>query len=192
MFEWLRQFPNTAEAVLVEPSKAFCKWSKKLLLGSRPLQRVPVVKSNESAGSSTALSRPPRVESFSPAKLCIYRASAQSVPRTGGYFDVVTCLNVADRVPKPRALLSDLQRLLKPNGLLILASPMDWRHNTETAPKERFHNLRKLLPTTIWKILDEADVEYAVRLTDRQAIFYLSQVVAARKRSLAAHVPFAP
>lgn len=181
IFEWLQKFPNTDEAVLVEPSEVFNTWSKSLLLGSSTLEPIPTVKFHESPGYSTALRRPQRIASFSTAKVCFHCAKSSSVPCTDGYFDIVTCLNVADRVPRPRELLSDLQRLLKPSGILILASPMDWRHNNFTAKEEWFENLRELLPNTIWEVLDEADIEYAVRLTNRQAICYLSQVVAAKK-----------
>jgi hypothetical protein len=67
--------------------------------------------------------------------------------------------------------------------MLILASPMDWRHNKGTPKKKRFNNPHTLLPSTRWKLLDEANLDYAVRLTNRQAIFYISQVIAANKLS---------
>lgn len=183
IFEWLRAFSNTDEAVLVEPSKAFCTWAKRLLLQSGPFECIPIVMSHEAPGSSKPLRRPPRIDSFSAAKVCIHNGYAESLPRADGHFDIVTCLNVADRVPAPRVLLSELRRLLKTNGILILASPMDWRHNVDTPKKKRFNNLHTLLPSTRWKLLDEADLEYAVRLTNRQAIFYISQVIAASKLS---------
>lgn len=184
IFEWLLQFPNTEEAVLVEPSEAFNIWSKNLLLGLSPVESIPTVGRYANPSSSKPLRRPPRVESFSSARVSIICANSSAVPRADGYFDVVTCLNVADRVRDPRELLSDLRRILKPDGILILASPMDWRHNDGTTPKENwFENLRELLPNTVWKIMDEGDIEYACRLSDRQVISYLSQVVAAKRLS---------
>jgi 2-polyprenyl-3-methyl-5-hydroxy-6-metoxy-1,4-benzoquinol methylase len=44
-----------------------------------------------------------------------------------GNFDCVTCLNVVDRTPKPRTLVSALVRLTKPGGLLVLATPLPIR-----------------------------------------------------------------
>lgn len=183
IFEWLRAFSNTDEAVLVEPSRAFCQWAKRLLLQSGPLGRIPIVRSHEAPGFSKPLRRPPGTASFSAANVCIHHGDAKSLPRADGYFDIVTCLNVADRVPAPSVLLSQLRRLLKKNGMLILASPMDWQHNKGTPKKKRFNNLHTLLPSTRWKLLDEANLDYAVRLTNRQALFYISEVIAASKLS---------
>jgi SAM-dependent methyltransferase len=182
IFEWLRQFPNTEEVVLVEPSEAFNWWSKTLLLGQNSVESIPTVKLYGSPCSTDVVRLPPKTDSFSSAKVSVCLGDSSRVPRPDGYFDVVTCLNVADRVPKPRELLFDLQQILKPNGHLILASPMDWRHNDGTTTKDDwFENLRELLPDSAWRILNETDIEYACRLTNRQVISYLSQVIVARK-----------
>jgi 2-polyprenyl-3-methyl-5-hydroxy-6-metoxy-1,4-benzoquinol methylase len=181
IFEWLHQFPNTAEAVLVEPSDAFNRWSRSLLLGSGPLEPIPTVRFHENPGSAKALRRPDEIASFSKAKVDIHSGCLPSLPRPNAYFDIITCLNVADRVAEPRKLVSDLQWFLKPEGVLILASPMDWRHNDYTPQEEWFEDLRLLLLKDAWHIFDGADIEYACRLSSRQVISYLCQVVAARK-----------
>jgi hypothetical protein len=66
--------------------------------------------------------------------------------------------------------------------MLVLACPMDWRHNPETAKEQRFQDLRELIEHPDWEIRDETDLAYEVRLTDRQVIVYLTQVIAVAKR----------
>jgi SAM-dependent methyltransferase len=182
IFEWLRQFSSTEEVVLLEPSEAFNWWSNALLLGRDSVESIPTVRFYGKPSSSNAIRLPPKADSFSPAKISIVCGDSSKLSRPDGYFDVVSCLNVADRVPKPREFLSDLQKMLKVDGHLILASPMDWRHNDGTTAKEDwFENLHELLPENSWRILNETDIEYACRLTNRQAVLYLSQVVVARR-----------
>lgn len=38
-------------------------------------------------------------------------------------FDIVTCMNVIEHVPDPGALLQQLKKLLKPNGVLLIETP---------------------------------------------------------------------
>jgi SAM-dependent methyltransferase len=44
-------------------------------------------------------------------------------------FDVVTCVNLLDRVPDPAPLLSELARVLAPGGRIVLTTPMNWRQD---------------------------------------------------------------
>lgn len=49
---------------------------------------------------------------------------ASQLPVLGaGTFDIVTCMNVIEHVPDPRALLRDLARTLKPGGVLLIETP---------------------------------------------------------------------
>lgn len=44
----------------------------------------------------------------------------------GAEFDLVTCLNVIDRSPRPRSLLAALARGLAPGGRLVVATPLPY------------------------------------------------------------------
>ncbi len=55
-------------------------------------------------------------------------------PVVPGVADVVVALNLLDNVPDPLVLLTALDAMLKPGGLLILASPFAWRDEL-TAPE---------------------------------------------------------
>jgi putative 4-mercaptohistidine N1-methyltranferase len=51
---------------------------------------------------------------------------AQALPSELGVFDVVLAANLIDRLEKPRQFLSQLPRLLKSGGQLIITSPYTW------------------------------------------------------------------
>lgn len=53
-------------------------------------------------------------------------ADAQDLPFEEQSFDLVVCLNLLERVPAPLRLLTELQRVLRPGGLLLLSSAFHW------------------------------------------------------------------
>lgn len=46
-----------------------------------------------------------------------------SIPRPDGSFDAIMCTEVLEHLPDPVAALSELNRLLKPGGYLLLTAP---------------------------------------------------------------------
>ena len=55
--------------------------------------------------------------------------SAYACPYTERYFDIVVCNNIWEHVPDPLCLLSEIRRLLKPGGFLIVSTPSRYRLN---------------------------------------------------------------
>jgi len=53
-------------------------------------------------------------------------ADAGVLPFSDGVFDTVIALNLIDRVPDPVAVVDELSRLVRPGGILIVASPFTW------------------------------------------------------------------
>jgi SAM-dependent methyltransferase len=47
-------------------------------------------------------------------------------------FDVISCVNLLDRVESPDVLLDEAARVLAPGGLLVLTSPLNWRSSQES------------------------------------------------------------
>lgn len=46
-------------------------------------------------------------------------------------FDVVSCLNLLDRCDRPYDILADAKRVLKPNGILVLAIVLPFKPYVE-------------------------------------------------------------
>lgn len=61
-------------------------------------------------------------------------ADALEPPVHDGVADIVLALNLLDNVRDPFALLTALDRMLKPGGLLVIGSPFAWRDDL-TAPE---------------------------------------------------------
>ena len=168
----LRQAPAFT---LVEPSRRFAAWSRRLLSGVEPGLQLPVPagagapRTVVTTGRTTGLARP--VE--------ILTTHADDVATTGRTFDVVTSLNVLDRVPDPGALVRSLARLVRPGGLLVVASPLDFE--THYTPKDQWvDDIRTLLDGLECDVLATVDVPYTFLQHSRRFNWFLSQVVCVR------------
>ncbi len=91
----------------------------------------------------------------------------------------MTCTNVLDRVDDPAAFAGELTRLLRPGGLLVIASPMHFDEHY-TSRDRWIGDVREVLDPGYWRVDDrEVDVRYEVWQARRRIISYLSQVVGA-------------
>lgn len=179
LHELARRLPAAEELVLAEPSAAFCTWARRLLLGEDFDRWVPVpgpvLRADHRRVEPACLPKP------IPQAL-IYQVTASDVPRPEGYFDVVTCTNVLDRVDDPAAFAGELTRLLRPGGLLVIASPMHFDEHY-TSRDRWIGDVREVLDPVYWRVDDrEVDVRYEVWQARRRIISYLSQVVGAVRR----------
>ena len=175
-FEMATHFPQASEIVFVEPSYSFCEWARRLLAGAEFDGCIPL---------PDKLTRPTYrfvVEGSLPKpvpQVQICNATAHVVPRPLAYFDLVSCLNVVDRVDDPARLVADLTGLLRPGGLLVLASPLHFEEQF-TSRSRWLGDLRELLDPAYWDVgLREVDVRYEFLYYRRRMSLYLSQVVGA-------------
>jgi len=67
---------------------------------------------------------------------------AQNLRPGLGQFEVMVLANLIDRLPDPRKCLRQLPRLLKPGGLLVIASPYTWLEEY-TPPRNQLGGLVK-------------------------------------------------
>ena len=104
---------------------------------------------------------------------------ARDVPRADSYFDLVTCLNVVDRHPKPAMLVEILRSLLRPGGFLCLASPLDWRPD-HTNEEHWIEDVEVFLDRAVWEVTSRVNLEYCFRAGLRRTTSFVSQVVCAR------------
>jgi SAM-dependent methyltransferase len=68
------------------------------------------------------------------------------LPFDDGSFDTVLNIQVLEHTPEPQALIDEMSRVLKPNGVLILTAPFSFRLHEEPYDFFRFspHGLRVL------------------------------------------------
>jgi SAM-dependent methyltransferase len=175
-FEIATRFPQASEIVFVEPSYSFCEWARRLLAGAEFDGWIPL---------PDKLARPTYrfvVEGSLPKpvpQVRICNATAHVVPRPLAYFDLVSCLNVVDRVDDPARLVADLTGLLRPGGLLVLASPLHFEEQF-TSRSRWLGDLRELLDPAYWDVgLRDVNVRYEFLHYRRRMSLYLSQVVGA-------------
>lgn len=180
VFELAGRLPDAVELVLAEPSAAFCTWARRLLLAEEFDRWVPMpdgVSRPTHRRTEIACLPKPMQNAF------VYNLTAPNVPRPAGYFDIVSCANVLDRVDDPPALVSDLRHLLRPGGLLVISSPLHFDANY-TSKDRWISDVREALDPAGWSVADrQLDVRYELWQNRRRIISYLSQVVGAVKRS---------
>lgn len=54
-------------------------------------------------------------------------ADAYNMPYTNNYFDIVVCNNLWEHVPDPLHLLSNISKIINPNGFLVISTPSRYR-----------------------------------------------------------------
>ena len=69
-------------------------------------------------------------------RCCLLRCPAQSLPFHDDSFDVVTCLEALEFMPRPAAVLRELLRVLRPGGLLFISN----RRGTRLMPGKTWNH----------------------------------------------------
>jgi SAM-dependent methyltransferase len=84
-------------------------------------------------------------------------ADAQSLPFQGEAIDTAVMLETLEHVPDPKAVLSEIHRVLRPNGCLVLSMPFLYPVHDSPYDFQRFtiHGLRFLCQNCGFKIEDE-------------------------------------
>ncbi|MFI6520590.1 class I SAM-dependent methyltransferase [Spirillospora sp. NPDC050679] len=177
-FELARTFGGAEEVLMAEPSAGFCRWARRILRHEEFDGRMPVP--GTSGRPDYELVGRDRLPE--PVPVVVVETTAGRVGRPSEHFDLVTCLNVADRVPDPRALVRALDRLVRPSGLLVLASPHHYEERF-TPPEHWIDDLAELLDPDRWDLgLRRTDIDYGFQTYDRGRLWYSSQVLGAVKR----------
>ena len=71
---------------------------------------------------------------------------AMPLPFSDGTFDAVSCLEMLEFTPRPRAVLHELIRVLRPGGWLLITNRIGWRSRLflgRTFPPQVFRSLLK-------------------------------------------------
>jgi SAM-dependent methyltransferase len=91
------------------------------------------------------------------AKVDIY-GTALSLPFPDACFDSVLCNEVPEHVPEPALLMSEVARVLRPNGILLLTTPQTWGLHLEPFDYYRYtkYGLRYLAEKSGLRVLEVA------------------------------------
>lgn len=178
-------FPQAQEVHGFEPSTLLGAWARQFVTGEEPLaSHLPCT--DQPTGRLLHAELTPALQAAlqpGPASQAarITLATAEAAGVAPGHFDVVTCLNVLDRHPNPAALVEVLASALRPGGCLCLSSPLEWQAET-TPPALWRDSVQDFLPPDQWLLLDQADLPYQFRVSNRRRVHYASQVVLAQRR----------
>jgi SAM-dependent methyltransferase len=179
LYELDRYGLGHTELVLVEPAGPLCEWARHLLCGTPFPGLVPVVTRAETVEFRRMHSA--QLPAPIPSAV-VHETTVAGLGCPDGHFDLVGCLNVVDRVPRPARLVAGLSRMLRPGGVLVLSSPFQFRAEL-TAPEHRLTDLRDVLPPDAWTIRHETPrLPYEFRTYERGYLRFDSQVVVAVKR----------
>lgn len=97
-------------------------------------------------------------------------------------FDLISCINLLDRVISPKTLIDLLYLYLKPQGALLLVDPYDWE--LSPAPKNlHVPDMKDLLNNEKWEVKKEIrDIKYTIPLNDFANRDYSCHMVIVKKR----------
>lgn len=56
----------------------------------------------------------------------VVMTDSKTIPLNNEYANVVTCLSVLEHCNNPFALMGEMSRILKPNGIIIVCTPQVW------------------------------------------------------------------
>lgn len=81
---------------------------------------------------------------FATEQIEFHRDAAETIGTSfaPGSFDLIVSLETIEHVPRPAALLEAFQRLLRPNGSIVISCPNDWWYYPGESERNPFH-LRK-------------------------------------------------
>lgn len=87
-------------------------------------------------------------------KIC---CDAEDIPIIDDYCDVVICIDVIEHVKNVEALASEIRRILKPNGTLILACP--WEQDLSVYDTEEYKKKYQKYKYTHLRSIDQETIE---------------------------------
>lgn len=108
----------------------------------------------------------------------VFCAPGEETPRPDGYFDLMVSCNVIDRHKEPHGFVERLSRFVRPGGLLVLATPFDFKVEFTPDKSNWVRDIRELLPEG-WEPMADGEAAYTHRFHSYSYPAYVCQVLAA-------------
>jgi SAM-dependent methyltransferase len=94
----------------------------------------------------------------------------------GQAFQVVSAINLIDRLPRPRQFLRQLSRLLAPGGQLLLASPFTWLEEFTPSREWVTSEQVRLLLQSDFRLARRGDLPFVIREHRRKYQLVVAEV----------------
>ena len=181
IYELTRQLDGVTVAIALEPSHLLHSWAIRLLVDHPSNLAIPTVGAWNSPGrmavSGSSIERFQNLE-----KIQFLNCTLEQFPEPSADFDLIVCCNLLDRHPSPSTLVTAIHKKLRPGGLLILSSPLEFGVDVSDSFTEIGSTVQSFLPEASWSIVSASEELYDLRLYLRKWVRYVSQVVVAVRR----------
>jgi SAM-dependent methyltransferase len=105
----------------------------------------------------------------------------QCLPLRAAAVDLVTCLNLLDRVSHPGRMVEELGRVLRVGGYLLITDPYHWEEQY-AARSEWVADMTSLFAPGTWRRIREVDgVPFVLRYYSRRVTVYVNHCVVFQK-----------
>lgn len=181
IYELTRQLDEVTAAIALEPSHLLHSWANRLLVEHPSNLAIPTVGDWNSPGSQLVSSS--LVERFrNLERIQFLNCTLEQLPEPTADFDLIVCCNLLDRHPSPSALVSAIHKKLRPGGLLVLSSPLEFGVDVSDNFTDIGSTVQSFLPESSWSVVSTSEELYDLRLYIRKWVRYVSQVVVAIRR----------
>lgn len=123
----------------------------------------------------------PKFAVSQPERLNFTVMDAQHMSLQDGTFDLVVCLNVIDRVPEPKQVLSELSRIVRQTGYLLIADPYDWNEQY-TAKEKHIASINDVYTQNQWEFIIDRDIDFDIFIHTRKMIKYRNHLLLLKKK----------
>jgi len=172
-YEVCKRIDSLQVATLVEPSKNLLSLFHKIFRDGGE-QSFPVQKGNNGL-SSLQMNTDPIKQACAKVDVSTYNEPFTNLPKDLKPSDLVICSNVIDQCHNPRDLVQFIQDQTAPAGVLVLSCTYQWNPKYENATTSEIKNINDLFGKG-WTYLNETNLSFKVRRSERFWMQFLSQV----------------
>lgn len=177
-YEFLEAHPETQRYVMSDPSQDKIRHARWIFGEDVHINSLPVNVS-QTRWERLPVERPQLGDRPWLSKLEVAARNVESSEWIRESADVVVCLNVIDHVENPPRFLFHLRRLLKPGGVLLLASPLDW--HSDFTPTGYWQDRLEDFLEGRWEVLERDELPFYYRTRPRRMILFASEVLLIRR-----------
>lgn len=130
---------------------------------------------------SMLINRRARLRGWGLRNCALMIGDCQTLPFRDKSFDVISCANLLHRIPSPKEALSEIGRVIKPGGVLVVSNSYDW--DAKFTPESLwFDDLADEIDRQAWRLENELDnVPYVTPIYQRKTVTKFNHLQSFRK-----------